>query len=398
MKNILIVSHAMELGGAERALLGLLEYLDYSAYKVDLFLLRHQGELLQYIPKEVYLLPEDPSYSCLAVPIKEVIRKGKLDIAFRRYLGRKNARRRVKELGVSDNAIGLEYSHKYTEACMPMISDKEYDLAISFLTPHYFVRDKVKAKKKIAWIHTDYSKVRIDTESEFEMWDGYDHIVAVSEGVAQQFLTQFPLLKEKVCVIENMIPERMIREQAIEPIDDVFAPESINLLSIGRFSYAKNFDRIPGILQYIHEDLPNVKWYLIGYGGDEQLIREEIHRFGLSKSVIIIGKKENPYPYIQACDLYVQPSRYEGKAVAVREAQMLGKPVVITNFDTSASQLKDGIDGVIVPMDSRECARGIVKLLLDKDKMTKLIAWCKHNDYTNRNEIHKLYSLIEDNR
>ena len=204
MKNILIVSHAMELGGAERALLGLLENFDYSNYQVDLFLLRHEGELMKYLPKEVNLLPEDPSYSCLAVPIMKVFKKGKFNVAYQRYLGKKNAKRRVQELGVSaDNGIGLEYSHKYTEKCMPMIGNKEYDVAISFLTPHYFVRDKVKANKKIAWIHTDYSKVAIDTKSEYEMWDGYDHIAAVSNAVSEQFIKLFPSLKDKVCVIEN---------------------------------------------------------------------------------------------------------------------------------------------------------------------------------------------------
>lgn len=395
MKSILIVSHAMELGGAERALLGLLENLDYSAYKVDLFLLRHQGELLKFIPDEANLLPEDLSYSCLAVPIENVIRKGKLNIAFCRYLGKKKARRRVKELGVSDNAIGLEYSHKYTEACMPMISDKEYDLAISFLTPHYFVRDKVKAKKKIAWIHTDYSKVSIDIESEYEMWNGYDHIAAVSEDVAKQFLKLFPSLDSKVLVIENIFSEDLICEQANEPIVDVFKQENINLLSVGRFSHAKNFDRVPEILQYVHKEIPNVVWYLIGYGGDEQIIREEIRKHHMEERVIILGKKANPYPYIKACDLYVQPSRYEGKAVAVREAQMLGQPVVITNYETSASQLKDGVDGVIVPMDPEGCAAGIVRLLQDKKKMQSLINKCQERDYTNKNEIYKLYTLIE---
>ena len=131
MKSILIVSHAMELGGAERALLGLLEYFDYSAYQVDLFLLRHQGELLQYIPKEVNLLPENSSYNCLAVPIMDVLKKGKLDVAFCRYLGKRKAKKRVEKLEISgDNAISLEYSHKYTERCMPMISEKEYDAVL----------------------------------------------------------------------------------------------------------------------------------------------------------------------------------------------------------------------------------------------------------------------------
>ena len=224
MKKILIVMHAMEIGGAEKALLGLLENIDYREYNIDLFLLRHQGEWLKYIPENVTLLPEDASYSCLAVPIKEVLKKGKIRIAFQRYIGKKNAREKVKELGLSgNNEIGIEYSHKYTEKCMPMISDKEYDVAISFLTPHYFVRNRVKAKRKIAWIHTDYSEVAIDTESQLPVWASFDDIVAVSVGVKEQFLKKFPSLSDKITVVENILPMRMIREQAEEKIDLPFS-------------------------------------------------------------------------------------------------------------------------------------------------------------------------------
>ena len=53
MKKILIVSHALELGGAERSLIGLLDAIDKKEYKVDLFLLRHEGELLSFIPEGV---------------------------------------------------------------------------------------------------------------------------------------------------------------------------------------------------------------------------------------------------------------------------------------------------------------------------------------------------------
>lgn len=397
MKSILIVSHAMELGGVERALLGLLEYIDYSTYQVDLFLLRHQGELMQFIPKEVNLLPEIPSYSCLAVPIVNVLKKGKFNIAYRRYLGKRNAKRRVKELNISsDNTVGLEYSHKYTEKCMPIISDNEYDLAISFLTPHYFVRDKVKAKKKIAWVHTDYSRVKADVESELKMWDGFDWISAVSDGVKEQFCDMFPSLKEKVCVIENILPERFINKQADESFDNVFKSVNINILSVGRFSYAKNFDSIPQILKHIQKELPNAKWYLIGYGGDEKLIESAIRKYHMENDVIILGKKCNPYPYIKNCDLYAQPSRYEGKAVAVREAQMLGKPVVITNYATSKNQLNDGTDGMIVSMDPEGCAEGIVSLLKNTKKMRELSDHCGKEDFTNKEEILKIYKLMED--
>ena len=166
-------------------------------------------------------------------------------------------------------------------------------------------------------------------------------------------------------------------------------------LSVGRFSYAKNFNNIPEILQYVHKEMPNVKWYLIGYGGDDKLIRRKIHEYGMEDDVIIIGKKENPYPYIKACDLYVQPSKFEGKAVTVKEAQMLGKPVVITAYPTSGSQLTDGKDGIIVPMDNKGCAEGIINLLHDSTKMKQLADNCRQRDYSGSSNISLVEKLIE---
>ena len=115
----------------------------------------------------------------------------------------------------------------------------------------------------------------------------------------------------------------------------------------------------------------------------------------MEDNVIILGKKNNPYPYIKECDIYVQPSRYEGKAVTVREAQMLNKPVVITKFSTSRSQLKDGIDGIIVSLDNEGCARGIIDLIRDKNLQNKLIENTKENDYSNMKEVQKIYDKIK---
>lgn len=115
----------------------------------------------------------------------------------------------------------------------------------------------------------------------------------------------------------------------------------------------------------------------------------------MQENVVLLGKKENPYPYIKACDIYVQPSRYEGKAVAVREAQILNKPVVITDFPTSKSQLKDGFDGIIVPIDNQGCAEGICNLIKDKELQQRLIENTKITDYTNKQELEKIYALLE---
>ena len=397
MKKILIFSHAMELGGAERALLGLLEAIDTTKYSVDLFLMRHQGELLKYIPDNVNLLPEKKKYSCLAIPMKEVIRQRQFGVAFGRIRGLFAARKRVKQLKLGDNDIALEYSHKYTLRYMPQVSKEEYDLAISFLTPHYFVADKVKAKKKIAWIHTDYAFVEVDKRSQLDMWERYDNIISISDNVTESFVKTFPSLEDKIVMIENIMPMKYMRE-----LSDAFSAEeeipqnSINLLTIGRFSYQKRMDEIPQICKRIRESGIDAKWYLIGFGGDEALIRQRIAEAGAEDFVIILGKKENPYPYIKACDIYIQPSRYEGKSVAVREAQILGKPVIITNYATAASQLNDGIDGVIVPMDIDACADGIIKVIKNKELQEKLVENTKKTDYTNASEINKLYSIVEE--
>lgn len=401
MKKILIVSHAMEIGGAETSLLGLLENIDTNKYEVDLFLLRHSGELLKYIPHNINLLPEIPQYAMLAVPISQVIKKGQWKVAVGRLVGKNKAKKYVQkhELPI-DNGVAIEYSHKYTKYAMPRISNIAYDFAISFLTPHYFVAEKVLAKKKIAWIHTDYSIVKVDTESELKMWSKYDYIVSISDNVTQSFLQTFSSLKERIVLIENIMPMRYIRTLVNEfsTEQEMLIDGSIKLLSIGRFSPPKKFDEIPVICRKIRELGIDVKWYLIGYGGEEQLIRQKIAEECMENYVIILGKKENPYPYIKACDLYLQPSRYEGKSVAVREAQALNKPVIITNYATAQSQLKDSYDGMIVPMDIQGCVEEICAILRDKKLQQVLIENTKKNDYTNIGEIKKLYKILEDEK
>lgn len=397
MKKIIIVSHAMEIGGAERALLGLLNSFDYSKYQVDLFLMRQEGDLFKFIPKEVNLLPMNQA-RYLAVPMKSLISKHEISMLYGRLKAKYLAKKRVKELGLKkENQVELTYSHRYTWEYMDDINpDIEYDLAISFLTPHYICLNHVKAKKKIAWIHTDYSTIDIDVETELDMWKGYNYIASISENVTETFLKKFPTLQDKIIRIDNIVTSNMVERQADEEIDIEFEQEGhLKLLSIGRFSYQKNFDNVSEICKFILKSGLNVKWYLLGFGGDEQLIRDNIEKYGMKDRVIILGKKDNPYPYIKNCDIYVQPSRYEGKAVTVREAQILQKPVIITDYATAHSQIKDGYDGVIVPLENKECAKGIERVIRDSDLQNKLIENMKKTHYSNEREVEKIYKLME---
>ena len=133
---------------------------------------------------------------------------------------------------------------------------------------------------------------------------------------------------------------------------------------------------------------------MVGYGGDEAKIRSLIKDNNLENSFILLGKQINPYPYMKKADLYVQPSRYEGKAVTVGEAQILGRPVLITNFPTAKSQLNNGFDGHICEMSIEGITEGIIKLYEDDYYRNSLSNNCTTTDYSNSEEIEKLYKLI----
>ena len=395
-KRIFIAMHYMELGGAEISLIGLLQALDYSKYDVDLFIYSHQGELMQFIPKEVNLLPEVSVYAHIERPMKEALLAGHVRLVLARLKAKWAFRQYLKKNGAQNSSAIFQYISNAVTPILPSLYQYgEYDLAISFLTPHNIVLEKVKAKKKACWIHTDYSTIDVNAEQELPIWSGYDHVVAISDEAKKAFLKVFPSLEHKTMVMENILSSQFVRKRAEEfDVSKELAGNHIKLLSVGRFCEAKNYDNVPYICRWIVGQGINVRWYLIGFGGDEQLIRQKIVEAGMEENVIILGKKSNPYPYIKACDIYCQPSRYEGKSVTVREAQMLCKPVVVTNYPTAKSQIQDGVDGVIVPLDNEGCAKGIVELIRDKSLQHNIIEYLLTHDYGNEAEVEKIANLF----
>ena len=382
-KMLVVMPGAMDLGGVERSLIGLLDSVDPEQYSVDLFVYGHHGLLFEQIPVNVNLLPEVKELAYLRESFREKLRHGCFISALLR----------LKDATMQKFGKRVNYDKTWETVmriCAPRLK-KQYDLALGFFLPFDFVSEKVDAKVKLGWIHTDYSSEETDWDFLLGQYSKVDYIIAVSQKCGDVFAEKFPQLRSKIRVIENILPEKLIRQQALEEIHDMprMADEKI-LLSVGRFCHAKNFDNVPWVCKELLEAGIRVKWYLIGYGPDEDLIRSKIAEAGMEEHVIILGKRQNPYPYMAACDLYVQPSRYEGKAVTVREAQMLGKPVVITRYATSSSQLEDGVDGLIVPMDNEGCAKGIAALLADSVKMECFTKECVARDYANVGEIEKI--------
>lgn len=395
-RKILISSFDLAIGGVERSLIGLLNQIDYEKYDVDIMLFKHEGDFLPYLPSGPKLLPEIPSYTTFRKSIYQITKEGNYLIAIGRiiakYIGLCHGMiKKVDEPGY----LAIQYGWEVSSRFLPKLN-KEYDVAIGFLWPHHFIGEKVKARKKIGWIHTDYSNIFINKKLDSQMWSKLDNIVAVSDECLNTFVNVFPSLKEKASVIENILSPQFIKEQAsLGSSTEITKREGKTiLLTVGRLSYAKGLDNAIRACRILVNAGYDVEWYVVGYGPLEADLRELIKQLNLSDRFFLLGKKTNPYPYIKNCDIYVQPSRYEGKAVTIREAQILGKPVVITNFPTANSQATNGIDALITSQDISGLVEGIQRLINEDTLRNKLISNVLSKDYGNENEIEKLYNLI----
>ena len=392
MKNVLIASFDMEVGGVERSLISMLNNFDYKNYNVDLMLYSHAGEFLNLLPKNVHLLDEMLPYKTFRMSIADIFRTGNISLAITRILAKYKANRNaIDEPGYKQ----MQYMWENALSFLPEF-EKTYDVAISYLWPHYFVAEKVRAKTKIAWIHTDFSIVETDVILDIQMWKQFDHIIAVSEECKNTFIKKYPALSSKLKVMENITSPSLVQELSNENVVNPMSEDSrFKLVTVARLSHAKGIDQAVAALKLLRERGYNdIAWYVVGYGGDEPLIRRLIEESGLSDSFYLLGKQLNPYPFMKSADLYVQPSRYEGKAVTVGEAQILGKPVLITNYPTARSQVINGVDGIICGLSITEIADGIERIYLDQQLRTSVADYCRKNNYQNEHELQKLYQLV----
>ncbi|MGM7721168.1 glycosyltransferase [Metabacillus sp. Hm71] len=397
-KNILISVFDMEIGGIERSLINMLESFDYHNFNVDLFICEHKGDLLSQIPNKVNILPQINKYSVFRKPVKQCLKEGQYTTSIIR-IGSKfiaEAKARSRDLKEGSGYIQMQLVQKYSSFFLPRFKNR-YDVAISYAWPHDIVAKNVNADKKIAWIHTDYSKLEIDNRLDLNVWMQFNYIISISNECTNSFLMKYPKLKEKVLTMENITSPSFINNLAQDhiPFTENNGEGNFTILSVGRLSYVKGFDMAVKALRLLHDKgLTKIKWYVIGYGGYEKELTELISSHNLEDSFILLGKKTNPYPYMKACDLYVQPSRYEGKAVTVTEAKILKKPIIITDYPTAKSQLIDGVEGIICDLSVEGISKEIKKLVENKSQRDRLIENLYKFDYSNTEELSKLYQLI----
>lgn len=384
MQKIFILSQWMNIDGVEASLLGLLKELDYSKVAVDLCLQHQVGPWLDEIPKDVNLLPE-PNIGKRFDRIINFLWYWGCGIYYRLF--RKS---HIDFVGGSQVRFALMSLFR----CLPKsISDKEYDIALIFGGNPIFGR-MVRANVKAAWIHDDWATYKPIAWLARKQFAGLDYVVNVSSSAKSNFDKVARLRSSiKSIVIENILSPAWMLEKADKFKVGILG--EFKILSVGRVSPPKNYIRALDAAKILSTRGIAFKWVIVGDGEMFEFLKQAVDEAALGDSFQLVGKKTNPYPYYKWCDLLVCTSDWEGKSVAVREAQMFAKPVVVTKFPTAASQVEDGVDGLLVERTPQAVADGIERIMRDPELRERLSANCKARDYANLGEIDKILALAK---
>lgn len=392
--NILIHIGSLNAGGAEKSLISFLSLIDPELYNVDLLLLKDEGVFRNLLPKHVKVtLPEFP-YKCLAVSPK--------NMSFYLSHSPKFLFKKVyslfrfifRNLLSKDQIIWQIWKHDIGEL------DKQYDVAISYIEgiPNYYVIDKIKAQRKILWVHNEYSKLKYDKDFDKEYFEKADVVVTVSELCFQNLLSNFPSLKTRFCVLENITNPSLVRELADQCIQDDQFDDSYNgliLLSIGRLHPQKNYDLAIEAARIINDMGINFKWYIIGDGFLKDSLSKKIDELKLNDRVILLGIRENPYSYMKRSHIIIQSSLYEGKSIVIDEAKILHKPIVVTNYNTVYNVISDHINGLICEMTPESVAESIMELYNKPEVLKTITRNLVEENVNNVDEIHKYLDVIK---
>lgn len=398
-KNLIFIIPSLNSGGAEKSLVTLLSLIDRDRYNVDLLLFRNEGLFAGQIPGYVNVIEAGEDYlrfdGSFADAERYYLSRGKLSKTARRLLY-------SAVLYSRDTDRKNRLSWKYLSSIMPKLP-RVYDVSIGFLEGHatYYSVDKITAAKHIGWLHIDYDMITSQKNMDEPYYRQLDYLVGVSQKCCEKAEREFPFLKGKTVLIENIISRSMIESMAAgENASDTSVYNTADgetvLLTIGRLSPQKGLDiAIPACAE-IKRRGRRIKWYLIGRGALLDELKALAVKNGVENDFVFLGEKANPYPYIRQCDIYVQPSRFEGKSIAIDEVKCLAKPIVVTNFSTVVDQITDGVNGLIAEMTPGSVADKVCALLDDAELKKRLCENLINEDVGNEDEINKLYRLIEE--
>lgn len=398
---MLVVGITMNCAGSEKSFLSFLSCLDFSRFDVTLLLAKREGLLLDQIPKEVRVEVMEKYGDMFLLSGKNAVktltdcfvRENPLTLfeIFPYFVGS------VFTKGEKRASIATKMWLHFMEK-MPAVNE-EYDVAVAYWGDRtmFYMCDKVKAKKKIAWLHFDYKNPPRDNDIYLPYFENCDRVVTVSKAIDDSLRSELPQIADRCVMMENITNPRQIWDLALrgETFPDTHFTGR-RILTIGRIGEQKGLDLVVPVLKKLREENYNVRWYVLGDGDKEYKdhLSEMLVNAGVADMMLFLGTTPNPYSYLRDCDIYAQPSRHEGKPISVEEAKIMFKPIMVCDYLSAREQLENGALGVICPISSEGIYDGIKKLLDSPalcDRFTETLAKRK---FGNSGEIEKFYGML----
>ena len=399
-KKILIIGIIMNCAGTEKSFLSFADLIDYDKYDVTLLLAKKEGLFMPLIPKQIKVIEMEKYADMFTLTGGNAAKVIMNDFCKKNPLVFFELLPYVIKMKLSPATRSFTAMRLWVHMMkkFPEITE-EYDAAVAYWGDKtmFYMIDKVKAKKKITWLHFDYANPERDDELYGRYFDACDKIVTVSDKIDVALKGKLPKIADKCVMMENIQNPRLIREMA--EVGDTFtdAFDGKRILTVGRVSEQKGYDFAVEALSRLVKEGKNVRWYILG-GGDEADIKALTDRaasLGVADRLVLLGTTVNPYGYVKNCDIYAQPSRHEGKPIAVEEAKVLCKPILISEYLSAREQLEDGKLGMITPIGADGTYEGLKQMLDTPELCEGYVRELSSRDFGNAEEMKKFYEMIE---
>ena len=353
MKHLVFVIESLNLGGAEKSLVTLLQNLDYNKYNVDLIVFQKGGFFEHDIPKEVTITNKS---------MRQLTLIERLQFKWVKKFNFKNQHHAQLLWNIIRN--------KFDKIV------KRYDVAIAYNQGFatYYAEKYIIANSKWAWLNTDYQKAGYNIVFDYPIYKSYNGVIAVSYQAKISLVEELNKIEKKLRIgtIKDISDKNEIIKQSEEINHIKFNTEKINIVTVGRLAKAKGVHLAVESCKILIDKGYPIHWYVVGEGGERKFLEALITSKNLESCFTLVGMKINPYPYMKDCDIYVQTSLFEGLGLTVIEASYLNRPIVSTNFHSVYSVLKDGKTGLIAEINAQSIADKIELLLKNESLRSKL--------------------------
>ena len=392
-KKVLFIIGSLQSGGVSKSMVSLLNAWDTEKYETSLLLCCKDGDVFSdYLPKNIQLI-----YN----PVIEHVMGGFFSLKWLLVHGHF-----LLCLGVLLRLILSHVSRPLASELiakmMPVVSDVHYDLIVDYGGQQllYYMVNKLSATKKVSFFHSDYSKWSFYYNADKKYYPLVDHIFTISQTCVDSLKHFFPNCTDRVSIMENISSPTIIRQQSLESIgefkvqvDQMKANGNTILCTIGHICRGKGFDFAIEASDILKRNGIHFKWIFIGKVLEENLLKLIADK-KLDDNILLVGIQSNPYPYIGISDIVVHPSRFEGKSIALDEAKILCKPIVVTNFSTVGDQFENGKNGTISEMSGKAVANAVIELINNPNLQDSYRMYLETHIIDNSSEVNKLYKFL----